>query len=651
MNNKNILPVFLLILFIFSACTAQKLSSPDPLVSQSTGIAGQKTITICLGEEPESLYLYSDKSQAAREILQAIYDGPIDIKNGEPSPVILENIPNLEDGSSYFTPVDVKKGEDVVNTAGDLVPLQSGVQVFPSGCTNIDCAITWNGTTPLQMDYLTATYKLKPDLTWSDGQPLTAFDSVYSFNIASDPNTPINKKGNIQTASYIAIDNLTVEWTSKPGLVTDAFEKYFWTPLPKSAWQKYSANELLTADDVNHKPIGWGAYKVDEWLKGQSIRLVKNPYYFRADEGLPYFDTLIFKFIGPSGDTALSNIKFDRAPFQQFNYVLGVFDKEISKNGCDLVTTTSDMRDQLPVLNILLNYFQDPAIKVIKSTSHEDEFILFNLRENKNGSANPLINLEVRKAISLCLNREKAIKDLSFGLYDLNDRLHFSDKDFSSKKNPYFSYDPVKGADLLDKAGWKDADNNPATPRLSIGVFGFPDGKELGFVYLVETIRDNLDSSEIVKASLGECGIGINVKAVPSEIYWDTSQADSIFQGDYDLAQLTWTFSTDNPCLLFSSRFIPKTENNFSGTNFSGFKNDEIDQACKQLEITYLKTGRDALLEKMETIINENLPMIPLFRNSKLMVAQKSFCTQDKELKFDNELAGIEEYKISPSCQ
>ena len=142
---------------------------------------------------------------------------------------------------------------------------------------------------------------------------------------ASDPITPVNKKGNKQTASYTAVDDLTVEWTSKPGLVTDAFEKYFWTPLPEHVWGKYSANELLTAEEVNRTPIGWGAYKVDEWLKGQSMRLVKNPYYFRADEGLPYFDTLIFKFIKPNGDTALSNLKFDRAPFQQFNYVLGVF--------------------------------------------------------------------------------------------------------------------------------------------------------------------------------------------------------------------------------------------------------------------------------------------------------------------------------------
>ena len=78
------------------------------------------------------------------------------------SPVILENIPNFADGSAYFTPIDVNTGEDVVNTAGDLVPLQAGVQVFPTGCTNINCAITWNGTTPLKMDYLTATYKLKP---------------------------------------------------------------------------------------------------------------------------------------------------------------------------------------------------------------------------------------------------------------------------------------------------------------------------------------------------------------------------------------------------------------------------------------------------------------------------------------------------------
>jgi peptide/nickel transport system substrate-binding protein len=116
--------------------------------------------------------------------MQTIFDGPLDILNGEPGwqP---GKLPNLVT-AALFTPVAVAGGDVVINTAGYLVSLQAGVQVFPSGCTTAACSVTWDGTAPLQMDQLTAVFKLKPGLTWSDGQPLKASDSVYSFN-ASRP--------------------------------------------------------------------------------------------------------------------------------------------------------------------------------------------------------------------------------------------------------------------------------------------------------------------------------------------------------------------------------------------------------------------------------------------------------------------------------
>ena len=44
--------------------------------------------------------------------------------------------------------------------------------------------------------------------------------------------------------------------------------------------------------------MGWGPYTVKEWVKGDHIELEKNPLYFRAGEGLPAFDKLIYRFLG-----------------------------------------------------------------------------------------------------------------------------------------------------------------------------------------------------------------------------------------------------------------------------------------------------------------------------------------------------------------
>ena len=83
MKKKHIFHGFLTISIIFSACSAQKSASPEPLESQVLEPNTKKTLTICLGEEPDSLFLYSADSHAANLILQAIYDGPIDIEDGD----------------------------------------------------------------------------------------------------------------------------------------------------------------------------------------------------------------------------------------------------------------------------------------------------------------------------------------------------------------------------------------------------------------------------------------------------------------------------------------------------------------------------------------------------------------------------------------
>jgi peptide/nickel transport system substrate-binding protein len=651
MRMRYIYPGILVFLFIFSACSVPQMSTSNVQTAQTPVPTHPKTLTICLGDEPESLYYFTANSPAAQDVLQAIYDGPIDIVNGEPIPVILEKIPNFADDSAYFTPVEVSAGDEVINTSGDTLSLQAGVQVFPSGCTSPSCAITWDGVSPLQMDSLTAFFKIKTGLTWSDGQPLNASDSVYSFLVASDPATLTNKQAIDQTASYIALDDLTINWVSKPGMVSDSVDGYFWTPFPEHIWGKYTVSELQTADEVNRKPLGWGAYQVDEWVDGKSIRLIKNPYYFRTNEGLPFFDTLVFKFIKPFGDTALSNLKFNRVPFQQFNYDLGEFDKEISEEGCDLTTTTSDMRDQLPVLNILLNYFKDPAVKVIQSASTEKDFLLFNMRDNNPDSSNPLANIEVRKAISLCLDRDKAIKDLAFGLYTLPDATFFIKSVNGTQEMVSYSFDPAAGSALLDQAGWKVQNGQSKSSRISNGISNIADNTELRFTYLVEDSGDNLRAAYIFKASLSECGIDINIKTIPTEIYWDFSQKDSIFQGNYDLAQLSWAAPITNPCPLFSSRLIPIKDNNFHGTNFSGYRNEEFDKKCNLLNSTFLRTDREALLEELESIIQTDFPAIPLYSYSKLMVAQKDFCIERLDIKSDNELAGIEGFDISPACQ
>ena len=103
----------LLVLLILSACTPQL--TEIPVVSQTptaatplvTSTPAPRSLTVCLGEEPNTLYPYGNLNSAARSVLSALYDGPMDVVEYGYEPIILEKVPNLDDGDAQVSPVSV----------------------------------------------------------------------------------------------------------------------------------------------------------------------------------------------------------------------------------------------------------------------------------------------------------------------------------------------------------------------------------------------------------------------------------------------------------------------------------------------------------------------------------------------------------------
>ena len=623
-------PTFLTALFTFSLCAGAFPGSPlaaphtsgAALESAPAQADNARSLTICLGYEPESLYLYAAQSQAAREVLAAIYDGPFDQSGGEVTPVILTAVPAFSS-----TPVTVQAGQQVVNSQGQVVALQAGTQVFPSGCSSADCAVVWDGSSPLQLDQPSLRFELLPELKWSDGQPLTAADSVYSYSLAADPATPGNKTFIEQTTNYQALDAHTVAWVGMPGLVSDRPQDYFWSPLPRHAWGELSASDLLTADASTRSPLGWGAYVVDEWQSGAYIRLTRNPYYFRADEGLPQFDTLTFKITDTYGDTNLANLKFDREPFAQFKYDLGTYGEEVEQNGCDLISTTVDMRDQLEVLNVLLNYFSDAGVQVTHGSQSKAAWLLFNRRAEVDGSAALFGSAEMRQAAAACLERGELVDTVFHNLAQVPGAISLQSAIPTGEANALLTPDPAKGQALLEQAGWL-----AGAPRVNAG-----DGRPLSVNYLTLNDNINLAAAQSVKASLTECGFQVNLIAVEPQVYWDRQNKESIFAGNFDLAQVNWPLPLANPCPLFSGMV-----GEGDSLNFSGYNNAGLDALCAQWQTTPLSGEKGDLVAQMESLLNEDLALVPLYVYRDLRVARVDFCPiQADDM---NDLAGIESF-------
>ena len=295
-------PIFLTALFTLKPvrrCISKQPQFPAQpgAARETTVLADQmdasRSLTICLGYEPESLYRYAAQSQAAREVLQAIYDGPFDESGGEITPVILTEVPAFT-----TTPVQRASRPDSGEQPGRSRQPASRHAGLPQRLQQRRLRSHVGRQQPAAIGPAQPAIYPAAELKWSDGETLSAADSVYSYNLAANPATPATQSEKIlveQTANYQALDEQTVAWVGLPGLVSDRSQGLFWPPLPRHAWGELSAADLLQADAANRSPLGWGAYVLDEWQSGEYIRLVKNPNYFRADEGLPQFDTLTFK--------------------------------------------------------------------------------------------------------------------------------------------------------------------------------------------------------------------------------------------------------------------------------------------------------------------------------------------------------------------
>ncbi len=471
----SIIAVLLLAAVIVTACSGTPTpTSPPQLPTESPSVTPTATpeppseLKVCLGREPLSLYLYGGSSRAQWSVLEAIYDGPIDRRGYVDQPVILTGLPSLANGDDLISPVSAQRGQMVQDAAGNLAPLDTGLNVLPAGCSDTSCAVAWDGTSALEMDQQRLTFHLISGLTWSDGVPLTAADSVYSFQVASDPATPVNPLAIDRTESYTALDDTTVVWSGVPGYRTDEPSAYFFIPLPQHAYGKLSAVELLTADLSSRTPLGWGPYIIKSWIANDSIHLTRNPNYFRAGEGLPHFDNLTYRFLGEHADNNLA---------------------ALVEGECDIVDETTLLEEQLSSVRLTeLN----GKIKTYVSLGPEWEHLDFGVKPAAyDAGLNPFLvtrqdyfsDLRMRQAFTACIDRQALVSELLVNQSQVVNGFFPPDHPLYAADLPQIAFDPGAGAQLLEQVGWLDLDNDPATPRLAAGVANVLDGTPLTVTY------------------------------------------------------------------------------------------------------------------------------------------------------------------------
>ncbi|HEY77385.1 MAG TPA: hypothetical protein G4O00_14605, partial [Thermoflexia bacterium] len=131
-------------------------------------------------------------------------------------------------------------------------------------------------------------WKLRDDVYWQDGEPVTADDVVFTWNALADPETGIWVPGMDYTESVEKIDDYTfvVHYNTIYPNYLEQFGGFYGTIWP----EHYCTGEGIGSWNCNRQPLSDGPYILEEWETGDHLTFVRNPNYY--EEGKPYIDRI-----------------------------------------------------------------------------------------------------------------------------------------------------------------------------------------------------------------------------------------------------------------------------------------------------------------------------------------------------------------------
>jgi peptide/nickel transport system substrate-binding protein len=255
----------------------------------------------------------------------------------------------------------------------------------------------------------------------------------------------------------------------------------------------------------------------------------------------------------------------------------------------------------------------------------------------------------------MCIDRQQIVQAL------FPDQSQVMDS-YTSSANPLFNpqarqylYDPAGGASLLQTAGWIDLDNDPLTPRIAQAVPGVVDGTPFQVDLLTQDTPERQQAAELIKESLAQCGIQVNVRNLESAELFAPGPDGLVFGRKFDLAQFGWDTSLEPPCELYTTRQIPgpypQYPMGWGGANASGYSQPEFDSACA--------TARNSLPDdpihqeahfQAQAIFAEDLPVLPLYSRFRIVAARPDLCGLQLDPQAHGVFWNIEGYNYGEEC-
>ncbi|HEX3464781.1 MAG TPA: peptide ABC transporter substrate-binding protein [Candidatus Elarobacter sp.] len=429
----------------------------------------------------------------------------------------------------------------------------------------------------ISKDGRTITYHLRKGVQWQDGAPFSAADVVFSWRTVMNPNN------NIQTRT--GYDRITAidtpdDWTAIVHLKSAyaPFVNSFFT-MSSTPYVLFPKHLLAQYHDINQipynsKPVGTGPFIVREWRRGQIIRMVANPHYWR---GAPKLKEVQYRAI-PDENTLATGVRTHEIDFW---YNVG--------------STNYPVVSKIPGTRVFLTPFTQYSL------------IGFNTQR-------PVMSdVAVRRALAYATDRKRMIDTVTYGVQLLGDG---DQPAFSWAHDPNLQsipFDLAKARATLDAAGWK---LGPDGVRSKNGL--------RAHVQIATTTGGSVGNrlAVLLQSAWREIGIEAEVKPYASSIMFANYQSGGILQGGkFDVEFSSWINGVDpDDDTLFACDQIPP-----NGQNQFRFCNKDLDAQEKIALTSNDQAVRKKAYARIQEILVDQVPMLTMWFARRFDVVNDDF--------------------------
>jgi peptide/nickel transport system substrate-binding protein len=443
-------------------------------------------------------------------------------------------------------------------------------------------------------DLTSITWKIKPDLLWSDGTPVTSADVVFTAQYCMNPEGGCAQLSKFEGVTSVeALDDLTVKVTfdaPKPNPYGPFMGGQ--SPIIQAAqFADCLGTKAPECTDANFGPIGTGPFRVTEFRTNDVIQMEANPNY--RDPSKPAFATVTFKGGGDAtaaGRAVMETGEFDYA----WNMQLAP-DVLASMAAAGKGTPVSAFGTLVERIEVNLT---DPSPSLPEgeraTVAHPHPF---------------LSDLAVRTALSMAIDRNLLV-EVGYGQAGRPTCNLVPGPAIYASDNTGCLTQDIEGAKaMLEAAGWVDSNGDGVREK---------DGVELRMLFQSSTNAVRQDFQALIKEWWGEIGVATELRNIDASVFFggDPGSPDTFQKFYADVEMYANNFDGTDPQAYLAAYKCggePKPDSQWQGENINRFCDPAYDALIEELSKTADVAERGRIAKLMnEMLTKDSMTIIPL---------------------------------------